>query len=158
MYGRALGFLASASLVLAACGDDGHNHDHADAVATFNCAQESRADVYVSGMQAAGSNGYKVKLMTSTPAPPSKGNNTWALQLLDSGDTPIDGATLDVTPFMPDHGHGTPIGTAVTPGGSNGEYSAEPVNLWMPGYWEVTVDIDDGGTTDSVVFKTCIGG
>lgn len=153
--------LIALTAVLAATGlvacDDDHNHEHADAAAV-NCASETRADPYVAGMEASGSNGYKVVLMSSTPAPPAKGDNEWQLQLVDTGDTPIDGATLELSPFMPDHGHGTPIGAVVTPAGSNGEYTATPVNLWMPGYWEVTVNIDDGGTTDSAVFKVCIDG
>ena len=78
--------------------------------------------------------------------------------MVDSGGAPVDGATLEVTPFMPDHGHGTSINAVVTPSGSNGEYDVTPVNMWMPGYWEVTVDIDDQGTADSAVFKVCIDG
>jgi len=148
--------IAAASFTLGACGDDDGHSGHADAAAV-NCAVETRADPYVAGMEEAGANGYSVKLMASTPAPPAKGDNAWELQVL-SGTTPLDGATVTVTPFMPDHGHGTPIGATVTAGATAGMYDADPVNLWMPGYWEVTVAIDDGGTTDSVVFKTCIDG
>lgn len=156
MMRSSLGCIALASLLLAACGDDGGTNGHADA-APVNCATEDRADPYVAGMTAEGSAGYSVKLVQSTPAPPAKGDNTWELQLLD-GTTPVDGATLELVPFMPDHGHGTPIGAEVTAGGSDGMYTATPVNLWMPGYWEVTVNITDGSNTDSVVFKTCIDG
>ena len=152
-----LGMLAVAGLGLVGCSDD-DGHTHEDAATTVRCVDETRTDPYVAGMEVVGTNGYKVKLMSSTPAPPAKGDNLWELQLLDSSDTPIDGATLDLTPFMPDHGHGTPIGATVTPMNSDGMYMADPVNLWMPAYWEVTVDIDDGGVTDSVVFKTCIDG
>ncbi len=148
--------LTASSLLMIACGDDDDSHGHADAMAV-SCAVEDRADPYVAGMEAVGTNGYKVKLMASTPAPPAKGDNTWELQVL-VGDTPADGVTVEVVPFMPDHGHGTPISATVTAGGSDGMYTAAPVNLWMPGYWTVTVNIDDRGTTDSIVFNTCIDG
>ncbi len=158
MYKLTLGLVATLGITMVACGDDDHgNHNHADAAAV-SCAQETRADPYVAGMEAMGANGYKVVLMTSDPAPPAKGDNVWTLQVMATGDAPVDGATVGVVPFMPDHGHGTPITATVTGTGSNGEYGATPVNLWMPGYWEVTVNIDDGGTTDTAVFKVCIDG
>lgn len=146
-----------ASLVLAACGDDGSTANEFPDGMVVNCSTEDRADPYVAGMEATGTNGYTVKLMESDPAPPAKGDNAWTLEVLE-GTTPVDGATLQLVPFMPDHGHGTSINAQVTPQTDSGMYLATPVNLWMPGYWEVTVNIDDQGTTDSVVFKTCIDG
>ncbi len=58
---------------------------------------------------------------------------------------------------MPDHGHGTPIEAAATPTQNPGEFTVTPVNLFMAGLWEVTLDIDAGaGTTDQVVFAFCV--
>ena len=53
---------------------------------------------------------------------------------------PMDGLTISVDPEMPDHNHGTtPVG--VMPVGSGGLYMMSPVNLYMAGYWLVTLSI-----------------
>ena len=141
---------------LLACGGDDHQHSHADA--SLSCADEDRADTYVAGLEKVGQNGLKTRLVDSVPAPPAEGNNAWVLQVLDDSDTPLDNATVTIFPFMPDHGHGTTIEAVITPKGSDGEYDIDPVNLRMPGFWEVTIDLEQGGTTDQVVYKFCIEG
>jgi hypothetical protein len=146
-------FLACASLATA-CGDDA-NTAAADAAAS--CDLETRKDTFTAGMNKTGSGGYTVALMDSLPAPPDKGDNTWSLEIADSTGT-RDGLDVSVKPFMPDHGHGTPITAVVTPEGS-GMYSVTPINLWMPGLWEVTVEIKDQDTVvDQIVFSFCIDG
>ncbi|MEM9489707.1 MAG: hypothetical protein AAGC55_11210, partial [Myxococcota bacterium] len=62
--------------------------------------------------------------------------------------------------WMPDHGHGTNTPAAITEmADGDGEYMVTPIDLWMPGYWELTISIDDGaGLADEVVFSTCIEG
>mgnify|MGYP001561145957 CR=1 FL=1 len=148
-------FWCLAVSVIAAC--DSAPHQHADAT-LYNCATETRADTYAPNMVKIGSQGlYQFVLVESVPAPPAKGDNTWTLRILDLNDMGIDGATLTVTPFMPDHGHGTAIEAVVTPGG-NGTYTADPVNLWMPGLWRTTIAVNDGGAVDDAVFAFCIEG
>lgn len=147
-----LGAIAIAALAIAAgCGDDMHDHDHA-----ASCADEPRAETYVAGLEKLGT-AVKVQL-TSTPAPPAKGDNTWTIMVTDLGDGPLDGLAIDSTPFMPDHGHGTPLQETVTAGSVAGEYVLAPINLWMPGYWEVAIDLAGTGIDDEVVYKVCIDG
>jgi hypothetical protein len=142
------------------CGHDDSDGHHGDA-APVNCEVETRDDDYVAGLSRTGDGTIEVVLVESTPAPPAKGNNTWHLRVLDSAGTPLDGLTVQVTPFMPDHGHGTPVTTEVTELAEPGEYEVALVNLWMPGLWEVTVEVDDPAqaeVSDSVVFRFCIEG
>ncbi len=114
---------------------------------------------YLPGMQQiATQSHYVVRLLSSDPGPPIKGNNIWMLQLLDPNNQPTDGATFTVTPFMPDHGHGTPIRVSVTPSGSPGTYQLSPVNLFMSGLWRVTVTFSANSAQDSVAFLFCIEG
>ena len=128
----------------------------ANDVAEVDCALEDRADVYAPGMSKAGAD-YTVSLIDSLPAPPSEGDNAWIMEITNGAGATIDDLELSVSPFMPDDGHGTPVRAAVTPAGADGQYSVDPVNLWMPGYWEVRIDVDDGaGIPDSVVFGFCI--
>lgn len=125
------------------------------------CMNETRADTFVVGIDKKGAAGnLDFQLMSGDPAPPARGDNTWVIQLssMNAGVVggPIAGADLVVTPFMPDHGHGTPIKVNVTPAATSGQYQLSPINMWMPGYWETTVQATDGATTDSAVFKFCI--
>lgn len=133
------------------------SHDgHQDGM-TFTCADDGRAPEWIANYAASGTT-IKVTV-NSDPAPPAKGDSTWTILVTDQNDTPLDGLTIDATPFMPDHGHGTPLQETVTVGSQAGEYVLSPVNLWMPGYWEVTLAVDDGnGLTDSVMYQVCIEG
>jgi hypothetical protein len=68
---------------------------------------------------------------------------------------PATGASLIVTPFMPDHQHGTlKVNVEAMP--DAGQYKLTPINMWMPGYWETTIDVQVGSVRDSVVYKFCI--
>ncbi len=104
-----------------------------------------------------GANGYEFKLVSSTPAPPQKGNNAWVVQISHPG--PLDGATLSIVPFMPDHGHGTAVVAVVTPT-ANGTYNVSPVNLFMTGLWSVRINILDpsagNAELDHVAFLFCV--
>ena len=100
--------------------------------------------------------------MQSDPAPPSRFENLWTMQVTDAGGAPLAGQTITVTPFMPDHGHGTGVVTVVTESPTTlGEYIADPVFLSMPGLHQVFVDIAPARTPpdpDQVVFAFCIPG
>ena len=146
---------------LVACGGDDDDDDGADgADAGINCdfVMEGQ-DTYAPGLEKIGAGGYTVRLMSATPAPPAKGDNDWTIEVLDDTSTATDGLDIDVKPFMPLHGHGTPIPAEVTAGGAPGTYNLNPVNMFMPGIWEITLDIGDGTTVeDSVMYKFCIDG
>ena len=137
---------------LAACGRSQPSADPHD-----SCASETRADHFVDGLRKRGAAGaLDFALVSSEPAPPARGDNTWVVQLDAISSGPVDGATISVTPFMPDHGHGATVKVTVTPLPTAGQYQLMPVNLWMPGYWETTVVASQGGVTDSAIFKFCI--
>lgn len=142
--------------LLGACGaDDGDDEEPVD------CSMVTGTDMFHVDLEKAGASGLlDFKMKSATPAPPARGDNSWVFQIstMSSGvaGTPLDGATLQVTPFMPSHQHGSPIQVGVTPMTDPGTYKLEPVNLWMPGVWETTIRATSGTTTDSVVYKFCI--
>jgi hypothetical protein len=139
-------------LGLGACSDDGHDGT------SYNCAAETRDDEFVVGLSKPGEGSQlEFKLMSSDPAPPARGDNTWVLQLstMAAPVTPVTGAAMSVTPFMPDHEHGSGKTVTVTPMTEPGQYRLEPVNLWMPGLWEITVQVS-GATSDRAVFRFCL--
>jgi hypothetical protein len=139
-------------LGLGACGDDGHGGE------SYNCAAETRDDEFVMGLAKPGdASRLEFKLMSSDPAPPARGDNTWILQLTTRAApvTPVTGADMTVTPFMPDHEHGSGKDVIVTPLTEPGQYRLAPVNLWMPGLWEITLQVS-GATGDRAVFRFCL--
>lgn len=121
------------------------------------CAADTRKDVYVAGLaKAAGT--MSVKLMSASPAPPSTGVNTFSLQVVDAAGAALDGATITVTPWMPDHAHGSSVKAGVVPAGG-GMYTVSNVYLVMAGLWQVTVTVEQAtGDAASAVFDFCLDG
>ncbi|HET6585249.1 MAG TPA: FixH family protein [Nannocystaceae bacterium] len=158
--------LASLPLGLAGCDEDamaeadddaGDEDAGADEDATArDCTTEMRADHYALGLRKVGS-AFTVQFVDALPAPPARGDNTWRVMVTDDGGAGLSDLALGATPFMPDHGHGTTVATTVTPGAVPGEYVLDPVNLFMPGLWEVTLEMTTpDATTDEVVFRFCV--
>lgn len=149
---RCLSLLALSLAVSACSGDDGSSTDD-----PVDCTKVSGADVFTVGLAKDGNAGVlDFAMMSATPSPPTRGDNTWIVQINDMTGTPLDGATLTVTPFMPAHQHGTPITVKIMPAGAPGQYQLSPVNLWMPGVWETTIRATSGTSTDSALYSFCI--
>ena len=132
--------------------------------ALFSCAKETRAPPYMPGyVRTSMSGAVTATLLSSDPAPPAQGNNTWMITLAEaSSGAPLDGVTMDVTGLMPDHGHPLGVPPTVMASGS-GQYAVEDIDMFMAGYWEITLALTlpagagavDGGASDSVMIPTC---
>jgi len=146
--------------LVAACGGSGASP--ADADEAMACVNSMRGDLYRARLEHPGISGLlDFTLISADPAPPARNLNTWLLQInsMSSGavGAPASGATMTVTPFMPDHQHGAGAYTVeVTPMPDAGQYQLSNINTWMPGYWEITIDAQVGAVRDTVVFKFCI--
>ena len=113
---------------------------------------------------------YKVTLVSSHAGIPVIGDSTttWTIAIADATTgAPVQGASIAVLPWMPDHGHGTSVRAVVTESASTpGQYALEPLYFFMAGYWQVTLTITsdgnattgdaDGGAADKVVFSLCL--
>jgi hypothetical protein len=119
-----------------------------------SCFDDTRARPYSPGMVFPGSNGVTVAL-TSTPAPPSLGDNTWTFSLTDGVGAPVFGATITAEQEMIEHRHGGSKAIGVTDIGG-GSYRAAPVNFNMSGYWETTLHVVKAPIDDGVVIKLCV--
>jgi hypothetical protein len=142
-----------------ACSSDPHEASHDASVTTpTGCAAEARADAFAIGLTKALPSGHVVRIVGATPAPPAKGDNAWTVELIDGAGKPVSGATIVVTPFMPDHGHGTATAPTVTPEGAPGKYSISKMNLPMAGYWDVTLSVTIGAAKGDARFGICLDG
>jgi hypothetical protein len=79
------------------------------------------------------------------------GMNSLDLVVHDSNDHDVMGAEVEVTPWMPEMGHGVKEVPVVTDRGG-GLYSAENVEISMPGMWQIRVKVNSEGVEDSAVF------
>jgi hypothetical protein len=120
-----------------------------------DCAAETRDDAFAVGLSKSGSL-VTATFVSSDPAPPIKGDNTWVLDFTDAQGMPLVDVEMVVIPMMPDHGHGTPINAVVTATETPGRYEVTPVNLFMAGYWEITFDLTVAGQADALMFGFCV--
>lgn len=149
---RALVLVALLASVVTACSDD-HSMGDDDPV---NCAAITDDDEFVIGLSKPGDAGILTfTIMSGDPAPPIRGDNTWVVEVTAAG-APVSNAAITVTPFMPAHGHGAAKSVVVEAMPDPGQYQLSPVNLWMPGVWETTIDVTSASGDDQVTFKFCI--
>jgi hypothetical protein len=121
-----------------------------------DCSDETRDDVYMLGLERSGEQ-LTVRFVDAVPAPPARFDNTWILEVVDLTGIPVADVALEVEPYMPDHMHGTSIATKVTVMDEPGQFELDPVNLFMPGLWEVRLRFTMPDTTkDEVVFRFCV--
>ncbi len=153
--------LSSFGLALLACSGDsgGTTGNNGGAASTLTgCAADHRKDLYTAGLtKPAGT--MSVKLLDSDPGPPIKGTNELMLEVLDASGQPVDGATITVLPWMPDHAHGSAVTPTVTPAGG-GKYNVTNVYLSMAGLWQLKVEVQPAGAAalPQAIFQFCLDG
>ena len=126
--------------------------------ATISCTGDSRNDTYTPNLEKAGASGvYRFTLLSATPAPPIRGTNSWSLRVTDATGAVIQGATIEITPYMPDHGHGPSVKAAATEE-SDHSYTVTPLYFFMPGLWQVTFKASVADKSDTAVFTFCVEG
>jgi len=147
-----------ALLAAAACSSSSAPADGGAPGADTACGRDTRADKYVAGL-AKLANELEVRIADAKPAPPATGENEWTVTVVTaSTGAPVDGATLEVVPFMPDHGHGSAVKPVVTPAGV-GRFDVKRVYLSMAGLWKVTVVVKlASGEIREAVFNFCLDG
>lgn len=156
----ALGMCVAASLGLSVACSSSNGEDSTSSGGTpTSCDQDNRKDVYAPGLskQAAA---FTVRVLDATPAPPAKGTNAMTIQIVDPSGAPIDNATILVTPYMPDHAHGSALEPVVTPAGSEGKYAVTSLYYPMAGLWRITfsVTLPGASTAQDVAFQFCLDG
>ncbi|AKV03030.1 hypothetical protein AKJ09_09693 [Labilithrix luteola] len=143
----------------AACSSSSEGDSTSSGGVPTSCDQDNRKDVYAQGMSKQGTS-FTVRVLDATPAPPAKGTNTMTIQIVDLAGAPIDDAVVGVTPFMPDHAHGSAVKPVVTPAGSDGKYAVTSLYYPMAGLWRVTFSVTLPGSSaaQDVAFQFCLDG
>lgn len=108
------------------------------------------------GMAKAGPAGATFSIASATPSAVQQGLNEWTVGIHDSGGMPVEG-TVTLSPFMPNHGHGSPTPATITPLGG-GQYDIAGINLSMEGVWTITMTVASPSLTESVAFTFCVDG
>lgn len=124
------------------------------------CGDLTRVMTYVAGLDGDSTAGaLTMSILEAAPAPPDVGDNTWTVDVIDAAGAPAAGCTAAVTSYMPDHGHASAAAPTWTEDVAViGQYFVDEIDLFMPGYWTVTFEVDCGGTTDTVVYGFCAEG
>lgn len=135
------------------------------------CEGETRAPTFRPGLEVEGAS-ITVRVVSARPLQPIVGTNQWVLHVDDTNGVAVTGASVTVTPFMPDHGHGSPVRTVVSEL-RGGDYRASELFFSMPGYWQTRVQVtrtvdagesaDAGAATDAgapideeVIVRVCV--
>jgi hypothetical protein len=79
------------------------------------------------------------------------GRNEVVMKITDERSRAVEGAQIVVTPWMPEHSHGSPWPPTVTEEGS-GRYKVV-IPITMLGDWELRIKIKKGDREDTAVFK-----
>jgi len=132
-------------------GSHDHHGDHA-----ASCGDDGVA--VTPGLEVACASGdCTVEVVSTSPAPPDRGDNIWTFRVRD-----VDGAVLavdhfTVSPFMPAHDHGTvPADFAGSPSADTWEVG--PFDLFMPGLWELRLSMSADSVDHTAVIAFCVEG
>ena len=78
--------------------------------------------------------------------------------MLSTGGAPSTGATIELRPWMPLHGHGTAPEIFFGVDQGDGIYAFEAIDLFMPGLWELNFTMSDAVQTDDALYRFCLEG
>ncbi|MDZ7669031.1 MAG: FixH family protein [Gammaproteobacteria bacterium] len=74
----------------------------------------------------------------------------WVLTVTDAAGEPVDGARIRVNGGMPAHDHGLPTEPRVVEALGGGRYLLDGVRFHMHGAWEVVLQLEADGSSDTV--------
>ena len=93
---------------------------------------------------------YTVSFQSSLDPIKTNKMHTWVLQVSTSGD-PVLGAEFVIVGGMPKHDHGLATVPRVAEELGEGKYRLDGMRFHMNGYWEIVIEIEADGKTDTVI-------
>lgn len=143
-------FYVSLCTFIGAC--DGPS-DEPDGGSSTEQDSGTAVDAFQLGMEKITDSGhFTVRLKSAQPAPPDEGENIWMLEIENQDGDMLTSVTGALTPWMPEHGHGTnPASYDLIFREEGSVYEVGPFTLTMPGIWELKINLATP-EQDSVVF------
>lgn len=83
--------------------------------------------------------------------------HNWTIQLTHNYKRSLKGANITLAATMPEHMHGMTTKPIISQGNKEGEFIIEGMNFHMPGWWELTLDVDGYGSRDLIIFNVIVG-
>ncbi|HJV63265.1 MAG TPA: FixH family protein [Albitalea sp.] len=99
---------------------------------------------------------YVVELQPPAGPLPVNRIHTWRIALRTAAGEPVQGATIEVSGGMPEHGHGFPTQPRVSPQPEPGRYLLEGMKFSMTGWWEIKLSVRSPLGTDEVTFNAVL--
>jgi len=151
-----LAFALSAS-GCAAGSEGAPNPVPSSSAAASNCS--TRADALAVGLSRLSSNGTRFELVELVPPIPvqstSPPGNHWSVAVRDGAGNALSGGVLNVTTYMPDHGHAGPPSVGLDAG--DGVYAIDALLFPMPALYDVTLGLNTGeAPSPSVSVHVCV--
>ncbi len=127
----------------------------------------SGIDTYAPGLQKKSTSGaYSFELVSTTPSPPAVNDNSFVVHIADQSGAAQTG-TLTAALDMPQHGHSSPKTPVVSFDAASGNFTLDPMDLFMVGLWRITFSFtptdatgaagaSDASASDTAVFQFCI--
>jgi hypothetical protein len=84
---------------------------------------------------------YALDVFTN-PQPPVRGQISARLSLTRADGQVVRGMNLEITPWMPEHGHGSSVMPSVVEA-EDGDYDVNDLYLPMEGTWQLRTAVDD---------------
>lgn len=81
---------------------------------------------------------------------------TWGIFIEDATGKALDQAVVDLRADMPAHGHGLLAQPRIVPGRAPGRYRVEGLRFHMPGYWEIRIQVNQGGKADALLLPVLL--
>ncbi len=77
--------------------------------------------------------------------------HSWHVRVIDGDDEVLELEELNVYGGMPEHDHGLPTQPQVTSRLDNGDYLLEGVRFHMQGHWQLQIELQLNGVTDTAI-------
>ena len=100
---------------------------------------------------------FNVQVSSDANPIPMRRIHTWTIQVADRTGRPVDGAAIQVSGGMPEHGHGLPTQPQVSATETPGRYRINGVRFSMTGWWVLNLAIrTPDGRADTVTFNVTL--
>ena len=130
---------AGAGLLLAACGTPPSDLD----LSLEHASQQGR---------------FVVRLEPPASGPAINQMHAWQVHLSTADGSPVSNARIGLDGGMPQHGHGFPTRPRVTRETAPGVYALEGMKFSMTGWWDMRLQIQAAGVSDTAVFNVVVDG